>query len=212
MSVVSLLRPIAWFLEKTYRGHVGKFSGIGQRIFENRSGLSGLNCVDQVVQFDRSHFGRLHDQQHIVPSFRMAFLSSSSSHSEIGVDASTNSTLYCFCSSARIRSRGNPYGFTVGIHCSAEYQGIGLNDPDGFPLATGNRVDRPHQFVFDRHPVRHEGDHDPFQSTGKSDAEHDFLFPNAPRDWLRHRRRPDPVFFFGQNRFFTERFNPLVQG
>ena len=59
----------------------------------------------------------------------------------------------------------NADGLSLGSNGGPHDQRIGLNNADRLAFATGNRVDRPHQFIFDRHAVGHEGDHDSFATT-----------------------------------------------
>ena len=105
----------------------------------------------------------------------------------------------------------NPNVLLIAPDDRSTNQRVGRDDADGLPLTASHRVDRPHQFVFDRHSVRQERQDDAFQSAGKRHAKNHVFVPVGSTRLAGDSDWANAVPFFGKDRLLAVRLHILIE-
>ena len=190
--------------------YVFKVFSVRVRVFKNRRWLTGLNRCDQILHFAGRHLGRLHDQQHIVISRRRFSVAALSPQRDRAGGIHRFDRVLFFELRNDLQSR-NPNVLLVAPNNRSTNQRVGRDDADGLPLTASHRVNRPHQFVFDRHSVRQERQDDTFQSAGKRHAKNHVFVPVGSTRLAGDSDWANAVPFFGKDRLLAVRLHILIE-
>ena len=134
----------------------------GKRVFKNSGRLPLLNGGDHIAQFLRTERRGLGDQQNIIFA---------QFDGGVRFDRFHVVLLFEFFNDALLGGiRGLP---TVKIEPTHQLS-IGVNHAELFPFTTSHRIDRTHQFIFDRNPEIEKWNNDFFQTTGEASSQQNF--------------------------------------